>query len=102
MFRDEFYVLNTTGPGLVSRTLAEFPDVASQVTVLFPEDVCDPAYWHRFGEFGVHLQDGSWRHPKGLLYRRLLWTWAGLKLKTQMRGSRLRGKNRSLQFDKPA
>ncbi|HLX68553.1 MAG TPA: glycosyltransferase, partial [Verrucomicrobiae bacterium] len=40
LFHSEFHVLNTTGPGLLSRTLAENPDVARQVTVLFPEDVC--------------------------------------------------------------
>src|SRR2546426_1369956 len=38
-FRSEFYVLNTTGPGLVSRTLAENPRLAADVTILFPEDV---------------------------------------------------------------
>ena len=55
MFREEYYVLNTTGPGLVSRTLAEYPDAAKQVKVLFPENVCDSTNWHRFGTFGVHL-----------------------------------------------
>jgi hypothetical protein len=39
--KDEFYVLNTTGPGLVSRTLAENPELAMNVEVLFPDDVCD-------------------------------------------------------------
>src|SRR6185437_10420746 len=33
-FRSEFQVLNTTGPGLVSRTLAENPDLAKAVTIL--------------------------------------------------------------------
>ena len=42
MFRDEHFVLATTGPGLVSRTLAEYPGACDQVKVLFPEDVCDP------------------------------------------------------------
>ena len=42
MFRDEYFVLATTGPGLVSRTLAEYPGACDQVKVLFPEDVCDP------------------------------------------------------------
>src|SRR3990170_6806846 len=33
MFLDEYYVLYTTGPLLVSRTLAEFPDAAKHVSV---------------------------------------------------------------------
>ena len=37
--QSDFEVLNTTGPGLVSRTLAENPSLAKEVTVLFPEDV---------------------------------------------------------------
>ena len=61
MFRSEFYVLNTTGPGLLSRTYAENPDLAGSMTVLFPEDVCDETTWHKFGSFGVHLMNGSWR-----------------------------------------
>src|SRR5262245_31481790 len=46
MFRKDFLVLNTTGPGLVSRTLAEYPGACGHVKVLFPEDVCDPSSWH--------------------------------------------------------
>lgn len=41
MFRGEYFVVDTTGPGLVSRTLAEYPDAAKRVKVLFPENVCD-------------------------------------------------------------
>jgi hypothetical protein len=37
MFRSEEFVLATTGPGLVSRTLAEYPGAGEQVKVLFPE-----------------------------------------------------------------
>ena len=54
--RDEYFVLNTTGPGLVSRTLAENPELAKTVKVLFPEDVCDEANWNRFGDIGVHFR----------------------------------------------
>jgi inositol phosphorylceramide mannosyltransferase catalytic subunit len=78
-FRSEFYVLNTTGPGLVSRTLAENPDMAKDVTILFPDDVCDTRTWHQFGNFGVHAQEGSWRTEGSYLRHRLanLWeTWA--------------------------
>ncbi len=64
MFREDYYVPNTTGPGLVSRTLAEYPDAAKQVKVLFPENVCDSTNWHRFGAFGVHLMGGTWRKGK--------------------------------------
>ncbi|MGO9687857.1 MAG: glycosyltransferase family 32 protein [Syntrophobacteraceae bacterium] len=96
IFRDEYYVLYTTGPGLVSRTLAEFPDAASQVKVLFPEDVCDSTYWHRFGEFGVHFQDGSWRSRKGFVLRRLHLLWEIWTRKKLFQESLGRGKSRSL------
>jgi len=49
MFRGYFYVFNTTGPGLVSRTLAEYPDASKEVKVLFPENVCDSTKWSRVG-----------------------------------------------------
>ena len=69
--REENYVLFTTGPGLVSRTLAECPELAGTVKVLFPDDATDPANWYRFGDLGVHLMDSSWR-PKGRFFRRKL------------------------------
>lgn len=75
ILRSEYYVLNTTGPGLLSRTLAENPDIAQLVTVLFPDDVCDTAKWHKFGTFGVHLMNGSWRPKGGYPYRRLAGWW---------------------------
>ena len=75
ILRSEYYVLNTTGPGLLSRTLAENPDIAQLVTVLFPDDVCDTANWHKFGTFGLHLMNGSWRPKAGYLYRRLAGWW---------------------------
>ena len=98
IFREEYYVLYTTGPLLVSRTLAEFPDATKQVKVLFPEDVCDSTYWNRFGHFGVHLRGGTWRKRKGILRRRLQIYWELLILKRMMRESRRIGKKRSLQF----
>jgi inositol phosphorylceramide mannosyltransferase catalytic subunit len=73
--RTDYYVLNTTGPGLISRTLAENPDLAACVTVLFPEDVCESQGWNRFGEFGIHLMEGSWREPRHFLYRRIAYLW---------------------------
>jgi inositol phosphorylceramide mannosyltransferase catalytic subunit len=82
LFRDEFYVLNTTGPGLVTRTLAENPKLAADVTVLFPDDVRDPQNWHLFGCYGIHAMEGSWRTKGNFLRRRLASLWE----------SRLRGK----------
>ena len=98
IFLDEYYVLYTTGPLLVSRTLAEFPDAAKHVTVLFPEDVCDSTYWNRFGQFGIHLMGGTWRKPKGILRRRLQGYWELFMLKRLIKESLKIGKVRSLQF----
>lgn len=71
LVRDEYFVLNSTGPGLVSRTLAENPELAETVTVLFPEDVCDVRNWYLFGDYGVHLMDSSWRAKKSFVRQRL-------------------------------
>lgn len=76
--KDEFFVINSTGPGLVSRTLAENPELAKTVTVLFPDDVCDIRKWNRFGDYGIHLMDSSWRVRKGFVRQKLvnyLWCW---------------------------
>lgn len=77
-FHRDFEVLNTTGPGLLTRTLAENPDTAARVTVLQPTpdcDVCNPENWHRFGQHGVHLMAGTWRPRTGQLRRRLRLAW---------------------------
>jgi hypothetical protein len=71
LLRDDFCVLNSTGPGLVSRTLAENAGLAQTVTVLFPNDVRDPENWHCFGDFGFHQMQGSWRRRDGVLRRRV-------------------------------
>ena len=95
-FRDNFFVLDTTGPGLVTRTLAESP-TAADVHVMFPKDVREPSSWHQFGDHGVHLQAGGWRDRKGFWARRLgaLWetrTRAGFAARSQALGpSRLIG-----------
>jgi inositol phosphorylceramide mannosyltransferase catalytic subunit len=60
--RGEFFILNSTGPGLISRTLAEDRELGKTVTVLFPDDVCDVRNWNRFGELGIHLMESSWRN----------------------------------------
>ncbi|MBX3300748.1 MAG: hypothetical protein KF693_00880 [Nitrospira sp.] len=98
LFREEYHVISTTGPWLVSRTLAEFPDAGARVKVLFPEDVCDQASWNRFGEFGIHLMTGSWRRPKRFLKRRLQGYWELFLLKRLMKASRKLGRNRAVQF----
>jgi hypothetical protein len=98
LFREDFYVLDTTGPGLVSRTLAEFPDAHRSVHVLFPSNVCDEANWHHFGEYGVHLQDGGWRGRKSLWRRKLGSMWESRVRASVMAAARERGPERSLQF----
>ena len=75
VFRDEFPVFYTTGPGLVSRTFAEYVKDKTDITVLFPGDVCDVSYWDRFGEYGIHLKQGDWRNRKSMLRRRLIALW---------------------------
>ena len=90
----EFYVLYTTGPGLASRTLAENPEIAKTVRVLFPEDVCDFNSWNRFGDLGIHLMGASWRIKKGRIRRRLAGEWENWKLRKLMRESISLGKSR--------
>jgi hypothetical protein len=90
LFRADFEVLNSTGPGLLSRTLAENPSMAVDIKILFPEDVCDRNWWHRFGTYGVHLMEGSWRQNGNFLYRRLAWLWeARAKRKVMVQSMRL-------------
>jgi inositol phosphorylceramide mannosyltransferase catalytic subunit len=101
MFRSDYVVLDTTGPGLVSRTLAEYPGAGEQVKVLFPEDVCDEKNWFRFGDHGVHLQVSSWRKREPLLRRVLHRHWMSATRKALLRESVKRGATRSLEFKGP-
>jgi hypothetical protein len=96
LFRTEFYVLNTTGPGLLSRTLAENPHLSDDITVLFPKDVCDSGTWHQFGDFGVHLMQGSWRVGGPYLRRRLGNVWEVWARRRALDKSRRRGGIRRL------
>lgn len=98
LFRSQYFVLDTTGPGLVSRTLAEYPNASDQLKVLFPEDVCDPSNWYRFGNYGVHLQHGAWRKPDPLLYRVMHRYWESKTRKALLNESLKRGGKRSLRF----
>jgi len=97
--RNDLYVLNTTGPGLLTRTLAENRDLSSDVTLLFPHDVCDSQSWHLFGHYGVHLMEGSWRTKGNVFKRRLARFWESRTRKTQMHESRRQGPTRT--FGKP-
>jgi len=95
LFRSEFHVLNTTGPGLLTRTLAENPQLHDSVSVLFPDDVCNEENWHCFGDYGVHLMEGSWRDRGGFLHRRLAALWENWTRKSLMRESVARGGKRT-------
>ena len=92
--RAEFHILNTTGPGLLTRTLAENPALSDSVTVLFPEDVCDTRNWNRFGNLGIHMMDGSWRLHNGYVLRRLAQTWEAWKMRRLLKESERLGKTR--------
>ena len=100
MFRPQYYVLNATGPGLIARTLSEYPDAAKKVTVLFPENVCDPDNWSKFGTLGVHLMKGTWRKQKGVLRNRLYNIWMTWTEKKLFKESLKLGQARSLEFKK--
>lgn len=91
--RSEFEVFWTTGPGLVTRTMAENPNLHSSIAVLFPDDVCDERTWHRFGDYGVHLMQNTWMKGNGLR-RKLTWRWAGWQLRKLMRQSQQLGPQR--------
>jgi inositol phosphorylceramide mannosyltransferase catalytic subunit len=101
LLHDEFFVINSTGPGLVSRTLAENPEMGKGVTVLFPEDVADVRNWNSFGNFGVHLADASWRPNKSYVRRKFsdfCWRWMQSRIVKQ--GRKL-GKSRTYPFSSP-
>ena len=100
-FRDDLFVLSTTGPQLVSRTLAEFPNAEEHVKVLFPRDVCDQRSWFCFGSFGVHLMEGGWRPQRGLLRRRLMKDWQALMMKKTLKARHQLPEPRALQFGRP-
>ena len=102
MFRDDYYVLNSTGPGLLSRTLAEYPRARDQVKVLFPEDVFDRNGWYCFGQHGVHLQLGRWRKRKNVVHRVLHRVWESKRRKALSKESLKQGAKRLLEFKSPS
>jgi inositol phosphorylceramide mannosyltransferase catalytic subunit len=91
---DEYLILNTTGPGLISRTLAENVGLAEMVKVLFPDDVCDVGNWNRFGDLGIHFMEGSWRTRSGYVVRRVAQRWENWKMQRLMKESLKFGKTR--------
>jgi inositol phosphorylceramide mannosyltransferase catalytic subunit len=90
--KPEHEILYSTGPGIVSRTWCEETAAAASVTVLFPDDVCDVAAWNRFGEFGVHLMDGSWRSEGTFLRRRLAQRWEVFRVRQLVERRRAEGR----------
>lgn len=73
LLRRELDVIYSTGPGMFSRTLAEFKRTADSVTVLGGTgDRADRATWNQFGQYGVHLGGSSWRERHGGVRRRLI------------------------------
>jgi hypothetical protein len=94
LFRRDLFVVNTTGPGLVSRTFAEHPELRSNVAVLLPENVCDDNASHRFGDYGVHLMNASWRKRGGFIYTRLARFWEIWRRKRLLKQSAKLGPNR--------
>jgi inositol phosphorylceramide mannosyltransferase catalytic subunit len=96
LLQAEFLVLNTTGPGLITRTLAENPKLAEDVTVIFPEDVCEERSWHQFGDFGYHAMEGSWRLNGNFLFRRLANIWESWARRHALAESRTFGSVRSV------
>ena len=95
--QSDFYILNTTGPGMLSRTFAENPQFVENINVLFPEDVCDRGTWHQFGSFGVHHMAGSWRKQGNFLARRLTRLWEQRTERRVLNEGRTRGKTRSVR-----
>jgi hypothetical protein len=94
LFQSGFDVLNTTGPGLVTRTLAENPNLATSVNILFPENVCDESTWHNFGSYGVHLMSASWRGRRNYLWRRLALLWEARRRRRVLKDGIKLGKRR--------
>lgn len=93
--RGEFTVLNSSGPGLISRTLLENSRSLTDVAVLFQNDVCDVSLWNRFGTLGIHMMDGSWRGKTGFIRRRITQRWEVWQMERLIRESRKLGPIRS-------
>lgn len=97
--RSEYRILSSTGPTMVSRTLAENPELAKSVIILFAEDVCEKENWFRLGDFGVHLMDGAWRGTRGRFRARLEQAWMEWRRSRAMKHSRAQGPTRSIHAE---
>jgi inositol phosphorylceramide mannosyltransferase catalytic subunit len=100
LLRSDYYVLCSTGPGLVTRTIAERKDLVDCVTILFPNDVCDRNNWRHFSSFGIHLAKGNWRKDSQesisyKLYRFFVRRWFFMKRKRMFEASMQQGPRRS-------
>jgi len=96
LFAREYQVLNSTGPGLISRVYAERTEFRSAMTILFPDDVCDEQNWHLFGDYGVHLMEGSWRSRGNLLWRKAAGFWETRRRRILLVESRSMGPSRHM------
>lgn len=92
--RPEFEILNTTGPGMLTRTLAENRAFVHSVSVLYPADVLDEGTWHQFGSYGTHLMIASWRNRRYFLSRKLGLLWENWQRRRLMVESRRLGSTR--------
>jgi|SRR5271157_826778 len=94
--KDQFFIINSTGPGVVTRTFAESGELAKTVTILFPNDVdvCDVEDWNHFGEYGIHLADSSWRSSKGFVRDKIAGYWWRWIQNRRVKESRRLGKTR--------
>lgn len=101
-FRTEFQVLNTTGPGLLSRTYAEHPALTRRLTILFPPDVCAPDAQHQFGDYGVHAMSGSWRERGSWLWRKAALWWEVRERRRLLPASRRLGPTRPTAVEVPS
>ena len=95
--REQYFVLDTTGPGLVTRTLAEIRNANACPRVLFPVDVRDAEGWHHFGDYGTHLQAGGWRTKGSRWKKRLVAMWEVRTRQKYMIESQRLGPARQLQ-----
>ena len=94
--RDEHRIMYSTGYGRALADLAENPAFADQMTVPFPDDVCDVHSWNGVGSYGVHLMEGTWRPGFSFLRRRLAQKWEARVMNTLIRDSRRLGKSRRI------
>jgi hypothetical protein len=97
IFRKDFVVLNSTGPGLLARTYAEHPELTQEVRILCAGDISDRAHWFLFGDFGVHMMEGSWRLNRFGVRERLERWWKIRRRAQQAGESRALGPSRPVQ-----